>query len=195
VTVSKTKMGPLPLIFPTPALLVGANVNDKPNFLLAAWGGVACSEPPMVVVSIRQKNRYTYIGIKQNSTFSINIPSVDIVTEADYCGVKSGSNVDKVDICRFDIFYGALSNAPMIEQCPVNLECSVVHVLSLGSHDLIVGKIEETHVTNGCLTEGKADVEKIKPFAFTQGFVPQYRTMGEAIGKAFSIGLTLQDRT
>jgi len=90
--------------------------------------------------------RYTLKGIHQNNTFSVNVPSVDIAKETDYCGIESGSKVDKVTICGFDVFYGKVETAPMVEQCPVNLECSVVHTLNLGSHSLVVGRIEETLV-------------------------------------------------
>ena len=94
---NKTQLGPRTLLYPMPVLVVGSNVNGKANFMVAAWGGIANGEPPMVSVAIRPK-RYTLIGINQNNTFSINIPSTDLIKEADYCGIVSGSDVDKVDI-------------------------------------------------------------------------------------------------
>ena len=189
----KKLMGPTTMIYPAPVLLVGVNVNDKPNFMTVAWGGIVNSEPPMISVAI-QHIRYTHLGIQQNLTFSVNIPSVDQVKEADYCGSSSGVKVDKVKVCRFKVFYGKLGTAPLIEQCPINMECRVVHILDLGSHSLVVGKIEETYVSEVCLTDGKPDIDKIKPFAYIVAQERQYQSMGDVIGKAFSIGLKLKKR-
>jgi flavin reductase (DIM6/NTAB) family NADH-FMN oxidoreductase RutF len=190
---AKVKLNPQPLLFPVPSVLVGANVGGKPNFMTAAWCGVACSDPPMLSVAL-QRSRYTYKGIRENMSFSINVPSVDQVKETDYCGMKNGAEVDKVSVCRFKIFYAGLKTAPLIEQCPVNLECKVVHILDLGSHMLIVGKIEETFVSEECLTANRPDVNKIKPFAFAMGSEAQYRGMGEIIGKPFNVGLDLNNQ-
>ena len=184
---SKILMGPQTLIYPMPTILVGANVDDKPNFMTVAWCGIANGEPPMISVAIRHQ-RYTLRGIRQNLTFSVNVPSTDLVRETDYCGLTSGSKVNKVEACRFKVFYGKLNSAPLIEQCPVNLECKVVHILDLGSHSLIVGRVEETHVSESCLTDGKPDVNKIRPFIFTTEPASQYQAFGEVIAKAFSIG-------
>ncbi len=189
----KILMGPQTLIYPMPALLVGANVNDKPNFLTVAWAGIACENPPMISIAIRHI-RYTLIGIKQNMTFSVNVPAIDMVRETDYCGIVSGSEVSKIKVCRFKVFYGKLGSAPLIEQCPVNLECKVVHILDLGSHSLIVGRIEETHISESCLTDGKPDIDKIKPFSYITDPDSQYQALGEVIGKAYSIGKELKKR-
>ena len=189
----KILMGPGTLIYPQPALLVGANVNGKPNFLTVAWSGIANENPPMISIAIRH-NRYTLRGIKQNMTFSVNVPATDMVIETDYCGIVSGSEVDKVEVCRFKVFYGKLGSAPLIEQCPVNLECKVIHSLDLGSHSLVVGRIEETHVSESCLTDGKPDIDKINPFSYITDPDSQYQAVGEVIGKAYSIGKELEKR-
>lgn len=187
---SKTKIGPSTLIYPMPTLLVGAEVDGKPNFLAIAWAGIANGTPPMISVALRHE-RYTLEGIKQNETFSVNVPSVDLVKEADYCGVRSGANVDKVAACKFKVFYGEVEKAPLIEQCPVNLECRVAHMLELGSHCLIVGRIEEAHVSDDCLTDGRPDADKIRPFIFVSP-PRHYQAFGEVIGKAFSVGLEIE---
>lgn len=189
----KILMGPQTLIYPMPVLLVGSNVNNKPNFMAVAWGGIANGEPPMISVAIR-RTRHTLKGIRQNSTFSVNIPSSDMVREADYCGITSGSKVNKVDVCRFKVFYGKLGNAPLIEQCPINLECKVMNTLDLGSHALVIGRIEETHVSESCLTDDKLDVNKIKPMTYIMSPATQYQALGEVLAKAFSIGNRLKPR-
>ena len=188
----KMLMGPRTLIYPLPVVLVGANVDDKPNFLAIAWCGIVNSEPPMVSVAL-QHHRYTHRGITQNLTFSVNVPSTDLVRETDYCGLVSGAKVNKVEVCKFKVFYGKLGSAPLIEQCPINLECKVAHILDLGSHSLFIGKIEETHVSEDCLTDDKPDVNKIKPFAFITQPARQYQAMGEVVAEAFSAGRELEE--
>ena len=187
---NKVMMGPQTLVCPLPTVLVGANVDGRPNFMAVAWCGIANSEPPMVSVAIRHQ-RYTHRGIRQNLTFSVNVPSTDLIRETDYCGLASGAEVNKAEVCHFRVFYGKLDSAPLIEQCPVNLECKVVHILNLGTHSLFIGKIEETHVSEDCLTDGKPDVSKIKPLSYTTTPVRQYHALGEFVAKAYSIGKEL----
>jgi flavin reductase (DIM6/NTAB) family NADH-FMN oxidoreductase RutF len=186
IAMNKIPVGPQLYIYPQPTFLVGANIDTKPNFMAVAWGGIANSEPPMLSVAIRH-HRHTYLGIKQNMTFSVNIASIDMVKETDYCGIVSGSQVDKSAACHFKIFYGKLKTAPLIEQCPVNLECKVIHLLNLGTHTLVIGQIEETYVSEECLSDGKPDMSRIMPIIAD---IParSYHRPGDFIGKAFSIG-------
>jgi flavin reductase (DIM6/NTAB) family NADH-FMN oxidoreductase RutF len=139
-----------------------------------------------------QHHRHTLKGVKQNGTFSVNIPSVTLVKETDYCGLASGRDTDKVADCKFSIFYGKLANAPLIGECPLNLECRALHILNLGSHELVVGQIEEIHATESCLTNGEPDVNKIKPFLWVTNPANQYWNFGEPIANAFSIGQQLK---
>ena len=189
----KILMGPKMLPYPRPTLLVGANVDDSPNFMTVAASGAANVEPPMISVAI-QHHRHTHKGIMQNLTFSVNVPSADLIRETDYCGLVSGSKVDKVKVCQFNVFYGKLKNAPLIEQCPINLECKVVHILDLGSHSLFVGRVEEAHISESCLTGGKPDVNKIKALIYTADPDREYRAFGHVLAKAYSIGQELKAR-
>ena len=188
----KITMGPEMLVYPKPAFLVGANVNGKPNFLTVGAGGIANGTPPMISVAIHP-DRYTHRGIVENSTFSVNVPSIDQARETDYCGIVSGARVDKAAVCGFEVFYGKLGTAPLIEQCPVNLECSVFQAPELGSHTLFIGKIEEVYVSESCLTDGKPDVSKIRPLTFVGDPERQYQALGEEIAKAYRVGLELRD--
>lgn len=187
----KVKLGPQPLVFPMPAFLIGTNVVGKPNFMTAAWSGIACGEPAMISVAIRHP-RYTLKGMQENMTFSVNVPSADQVKEVDFCGIKSGAKEDKVRACKFKVFYGKVETAPMVEQCPVNLECRIEHMLDLGSHVLVVGKIEEVHVSANCFTADHPDVKKIRPILWTTLPANVYQELGEVVGKAFKIGLELK---
>jgi len=117
-----------------------------------------------------------------------------LVRETDYCGLVSGSKVNKAEVCQFGVSYGKLNNAPLIEQCPINLECRVVHILDLGSHSLFVGRVEETHVSDNCLTDGKPDVNKISPFIYARDPAREYLAFGHVLAKAYSIGEKLKAR-
>lgn len=178
------------LVYPMPAFLIGADVGGKPNFMTVAWGGIAGGTPPLVSVALNQI-RYTLKGVRQNMTFSVNVPSVDLVRETDYCGIVSGARTNKTEVCQFKVFYGKLETAPLIEQCPVNLECQVLHLLDVGSHALVIGRIEETYVSEDCLTDGKPDVDKIKPFIWVPQPSRRYQAFGEVVAKSHSIGLEL----
>ena len=188
----KVTMHPDRLMYPRPTLLVGANIDGKANFMTVGGGGVANAEPPMISVLIRHQ-RYTLKGILQNLTFSVNTPSSDLVAETDYCGIESGAEVDKVSACKFKVFYGNVLTAPLIEQCPINLECKVVHILNLGSHALVIGQVEGAYVSEDCLTQGKPDVSKMKPLIYNHES-REYLVFGKVIAKAYSIGRQLKTR-
>jgi flavin reductase (DIM6/NTAB) family NADH-FMN oxidoreductase RutF len=180
----KVKRGPQTLLYPMPAVLVGAEVDEKPNFMTAAWCGIAAHRPPALSVALREE-RYTLKGIKEHGTFSINIASTDMAKKVDFCGIYSGKKKDKSQI--FKTFYGVLQTAPLIQECPVNLECKVIHSLDLGSHTLVVGEIIETYISNSCLSKGKPDPEKIDPLIYTPD-AQRYQRLGEVIGRAFHMG-------
>jgi len=180
----KVKLGARTMLYPMPAVLVGAQVNGKPNFMTAAWCGIAASTPPAISVAVRPA-RFTLKGISTNDTFSINVPSVDLIEKVDYCGIYSGHKIDKSQI--FKVSYGKLNTAPLVEECPVNLECRVIHTLDLGSHILFVGEIVETYVDQDCLIDGKVDPAKIDPLIYTTD-VQQYHRLGEMVGQAWEAG-------
>ena len=188
---AKVAIGARTLLYPLPTVLVGADVDGKPNFSAYAWCGIVNSRPPMLSVAF-QHQRHTLKGVKQNGTFSVNIPSVELVKETDYCGLVSGRETDKIADSKFNIFYGKLTNAPLISECPVNLECQALHILNLGSHEMVVGQIEEVHASDSCLTDGELDVAKIKPFLWVIHPTNQYWEFGKPIGRAFSIGKQLK---
>jgi flavin reductase (DIM6/NTAB) family NADH-FMN oxidoreductase RutF len=189
--VNKVKIGPRIPSSPMPAFLVGALVDDKPNFLAIGWAGCVNRTPPMISVAVAH-TRYTNKGIKQNQAFSVNLPPVSLAKETDFCGIFTGAEVDKVNVCKFNVFYGERTYVPMIEQCPLNIECTVVHMIDLGSHDLFIGRIEETHINEDCLVDGKPDTIMMKPFILTTGHSNLYVGLNEIIGKSFSIGNALK---
>jgi len=184
------KSGPLPILGAYPVIMIGALVDDVPDFTTVAWTGVAASVPPSVTIAL-QHHRHSLKGVRRHMTFSVNIPGTHQVKETDYCGLASGARVDKTADCHFKVFYGKLGTAPMIEQCPVNHACEVIQILNLGSHELIVGKIVETFASEECLTKGRPDPVKTQPFMFTG---KGYYSLGEYCGDAFRSGIDINPK-
>lgn len=169
-------------VFPMPTTLVGAQVGGKANFITIAWNGVV--DYGVISVSLG-KTRYTTKGIRENGTFSVNIPSEKLVVETDHCGTVSGKDVDKSKV--FKVFYGKLKTAPMIEKCPVAMECKVLQTYEFQTHDLFVGEIAATYADERVITDGVIDPAKIKPFFFTTTDLSYYK-LGAKISKAWEPG-------
>jgi flavin reductase (DIM6/NTAB) family NADH-FMN oxidoreductase RutF len=184
----KIALGPMPYMSVMPTLLVGANVNGKPNYMTAAWATVACMAPPMVCVALN-KARFTVQGIVENKTFSLNVPSVSGVVEADHCGLVSGSRDDKSKV--FESFYGRLKSAPMAMECPVNIECRVFKSVDCGSHLLYIGEVAEVHADRDCVADGKPDTVATRPIVYAQS---AYWQVGAQVAKAFSAGKDYRNR-
>lgn len=184
----KIALGPMPYMSLMPTVLVGANVNGKPNYMVAAWATVACMTPPMVCVAINS-GRYTWQGIEENGTFSLNIPSVLQMVETDHCGLVSGATEDKSGVFRS--VYGGLGTAPMAAECPVNIECELFRSVQCGSHMLVIGRVVEVHAARSCVTGGRPDIVKIDPIVYAQS---TYYRVGEEAGKAFSEGRKYQKK-
>jgi len=181
---NKIKIGNSPFLYPMPMVLVGTVVEDKANFMAVGWVSRVNFNPPMIAVALG-KMHYTNNGIHKNKTFSVNVPGIDLMEKVDYCGLVSGEKIDKSRV--FDIFYGDLTNAPMIEQCPLCMECKLFNALELPSNTLFIGEIVEAYTEERFLTDGKPDIKKIEPFTLT---MPDnnYWKVGQNAGKAWSIG-------
>lgn len=184
----KVSLGDRVFLYPMPITIVGATVNGKPNFITIAHVGILNFSSLSIGMN---KIHYTNTGIKENRTFSVNIPSEDLVKETDYCGLISGRNEDKGGL--FDIFYGTLERAPMIKACPVNMECRLINVVDFPKHDVFVGEIVETHCDEQCLTNGVLDILKVRPILFSS-FEKQYWKLGEPLAKAWNIGKELKKK-
>jgi len=171
-----------------PTTLVGANVNGKPNYITIAHVGIM--DHGSISLSMN-KAHYTNAGIKENGTFSVNIPSVDMVKETDYCGLVSGKRTDKSQL--FEHFYGELKTAPMIRECPINMECRLIQTVDFPRHDVFVGEIVETYCDEQCLTDGIVDLIQVQPILFAMND-RGYWKLGERFARAWSIGKELKDR-
>ena len=171
-------------VYPQPMVLVGAVVEGRINYLAAAWVSRVNSTPPMIGVALGKKH-HTNKGIREHKEFGISIPGVDLMKAVDYVGLVSGAEVDKSKV--FESFYGQLQYAPMIRDCPVTLECKVVTMVDLPISELIIGEVVGAYTEERYLTDGKPDVEKIRPFSLTMPD-SHYREVGKIIGDAWSIG-------
>jgi len=178
----KTELGAKNCLYPLPTVLVGALVNDKPNYTTIAHVGIM--EPEAVSVGMN-KHHYTNTGIKANKTFSINIPSTKLVKETDYCGLVSGKDKNKASM--FKTFYGKLKTAPMIEQCSINMECELIKTVDFPNHDIFIGEIAATYCDETVLTNGEVDFEKVQPILFVMND-RSYYGLGKKFAKAWNIG-------
>jgi flavin reductase (DIM6/NTAB) family NADH-FMN oxidoreductase RutF len=182
---NKKPLGNKPSLYPMPVTIVGANVENKPNFMTIAFIGAVNSNPGMIAIGAN-RNHITNKGILANKTFSVNVPSQDMLEITDYVGIYSGTKVDKSGL--FEVFYGKLLNAPMIKDCPLNLECKVLEILEKGGNDqIIIGEIIESYSEDKYLTDGNPDISKMKPALFSM-WQNQYFAVGEYLGNAWSIG-------
>ncbi len=184
----KTTIGPKNCLYPMPVAIVGANVGGKANYLTIAHVGIL--DFGTVSLSLG-KVHYTNPGIKENETFSINIPSSDMVEVVDYCGLVSGQEVDKAEL--FTTFYGNLETAPMIEECPISMECRLMQTLDRPRHDVFIGEIIQTYCDPKCFTEGVLDYEKVDPLLFIM-FDTSYWKLGGRFARAWRIGRNFQKR-
>lgn len=182
--INKIDLGAKVASYPMPVVLVGANVQGRPNFLAVAWFMEAARSPPKVAVALN-KAHYTNQGIKENKTFSVCIPSEDMVEATDYCGLVSGSKVDKSKV--FDVFYGKLKTAPMIAECPVNIECSLDKIIDNGSNEMFIGDIVSTITEEKYLTGEAVDIKKTKRFILSLNN-RRYYALGKLKAKAWNAG-------
>jgi len=163
----KKLLEPQTTLIPMPVVMVSCQKKgEKPNIITLAWSGIACSEPPMIAIAIR-KGRFSHRIISESKEFVVNMITESLLSQTDYCGMKSGRIVDKFKETKLTPIKGAKVNAPLIKECPINLECMVRNVTSLGSHDLFVGEIVATHIDSEYLDEkAKPDIAKLKPVAY-----------------------------
>ena len=172
----KRKINPTEeVLYPTPCVLVSCG-KGSPNIITIAWCGVACSNPPMLYVSIRP-SRYSYELITADGVFGINVPTEDMVKKVDACGVISGREVDKFSMCEFTVFYGEKTGVPLIKECPVNIELELRKSVGLGVHTMFIGEVVGVYVNE----DVKFDISVLKPICYIP-FSGEYVKLGEVIG-------------
>ncbi|MBN2071581.1 MAG: flavin reductase family protein [Candidatus Krumholzibacteriota bacterium] len=169
-----------PLILaPVPVVLVGcAHEELGHNLLTVAWCGVNCSDPEMMHVSIRP-GRHSYRMIKESGCFTVNLPTAGIVRQVDLCGVVSGRNGDKFERAGLTPLPASRIDAPLVAECPVNIECELREVLELGVHHLFIGEVVAKHADAALMAEGRLDISEVPLITYVNG---EYRALGEFLG-------------
>lgn len=187
----KRSLGRLPLLYPEPVLLVGTyDADGKANVMVAAWGGICCSEPLSLSVSIRPE-RWTHDPLLARKAFTVGIPSEGMLAAADCVGLASGRRYDKFAMAGLTPVRAEKVDAPYAAECPVVLECSLTRSLNLGVHTMMIGAIEDVKVNEDCLDpSGQPDIYKILPLIFDTGSRAYYG-IGKRLGDAFSVGKSL----
>ena len=184
----KTSLGAKTILFPAPVWIVGTyDADGKPNVMAAAWGGICCSKPPCVTVSLRRAT-YSYQSIVDQKAFTINVPSHKFLAEADYYGIASGRDVDKFAATNLTPTRSELVNAPYIEEFPMIAECRLLHSLEIGLHTLFIGEILDIKVDPDTLGEdGKPIMGKISPVIYGAG-THRYYGLGDDLSEAYEAG-------
>ena len=188
----KKDIGAKTLLFPAPVLVVATyDSGGKPNAMTAAWGGICCSDPPCVTISLR-KATYTYGNLMESKAYTINISGEQHIREVDYFGIASGREEDKFAVTGLTPIKSEFVNAPYIGEFPLNLECKVVHIADLGLHTQFVGEVINVKVDSAIYgDEQQPLIEQIKPLIFAPDS-GRYYSIGGAAGKAFSSGKTIR---
>ena len=185
----KKALGATNALYPTPTTLVGATVDGSPNFITVAHIGIMNRATPQYLSVSIAKAHYTGAGIKENLTFSVCLPSRELVVETDYCGITTGKTTDKASL--FEVFYGELKTAPMIAQCPVCMECKLDRTVDFPTHDLFIGEIIQTYAEESVLSEGVINIAEVNPLLFDMNS-RNYWSLGEPVGDCWSIGKQLK---
>ncbi len=162
----KRILKPSSALFPAPVVLVSCGSTELPNAITIAWAGVINSTPPMVSISIRP-SRYSHDLITESREFVINIPTTEQLEEVDYCGMISGREVDKFADCDFTAVPASEVSAPLIAECPINLECAVTQIISLATHSVFLAQVEAIHGEETVIDDkGRVDVTRALPLTF-----------------------------
>lgn len=184
---SKEFWKPGNMLYPVPAVMVSCgNKDEKDNIITVAWAGTICSDPAMVSISVRPE-RHSYHMIKESKEFVINLTTTELVRATDWCGVKSGRDVDKFKEMKLTSGVSkTLTYAPIIEESPVNIECKVKDILELGTHHMFLGEVTGVQVSAEYMNEtGKFELNKLGLVSYSHG---EYFELGQNLGKfGFSV--------
>jgi flavin reductase (DIM6/NTAB) family NADH-FMN oxidoreductase RutF len=182
----KKSIGQQTLVYPHPVFIIGSyDIKNQPNIMAVSWGGICCSKPPCIAISLREAT-YTHKNIMLNKAFTVNIPSIQYIKEADYVGVVSGKNVDKFKETGLTPIKCETINAPYVEEFPVSLCCELLKTVEIGLHTQFIGEIVDVLIDEKALDENNKPVlEMINPFCYDSATKNYYRT-GDIILKGFT---------
>lgn len=169
------------LIYPLPAVMITCGKDETEyNIITASWVGTICTNPPMCYLSLRPE-RYSYGIIKRNMEFVINLTTEELAKATDWCGVRSGKDFDKFEETGLTPVASSIVKAPSIEESPLNIECRVKEILSLGSHDMFIADVVNIKADDKFIdpSNGKFNLQDARPIAYSHG---EYYALGESIG-------------
>ncbi len=168
------------MLYPVPVVMISCGrEGEKPNIITVAWAGTICSDPVMVSISVR-KERYSHKIIKDTGEFVINLVNKRLIRATDFCGVESGKNVDKFQETRLTPLASRYVKAPGIEESPLNLECKVVEVKELGSHDMFIANVVGVTIDNQYMGDrGKFNLNAAGLVSYSHG---EYFELGKKLG-------------
>lgn len=178
---------------PVPAALIVCGEPDNYNIITLAWTGIVSSTPPAIEISIHKK-RYSLNLIKKTKEFSVNIPSADKFIETDYCGIVSGKDRNKFVDTQLTAISSNIISTPIIKECPLNLECTVIREIVIGDYTMFIGEIVETHVDKDKYNDNdKIDIKRLDPLIYC-ATIREYWSIGEKLGNGFNCGKELKNR-
>ena len=177
---AKLEWKPGNMVYPLPAVMVScADKAGNSNIITIAWTGTVCTNPPMAYISVRPE-RHSYQMIRETGEFVINLTTKDLAYATDFCGVRSGKDVDKFAEMKLTKEAASVVSAPMIGESPVNIECKVTEVKELGSHHMFLAEVVAVHVDDAYMNENnKFELGKAEPIAYSHG---EYYQLGELLG-------------
>ena len=177
---AKVEWKPGNMVYPLPAVMVScADKEGNSNIITIAWTGTVCTNPPMAYISVRPE-RHSYQMIRETGEFVINLTTKDLAFATDFCGVRSGRDVDKFSEMKLTKEQGSVVAAPMIKESPVNIECKVREVQEFGSHHMFLADVVAVHVDDKYMNENqKFELGKAEPIAYSHG---EYYSLGELLG-------------
>lgn len=181
---TKIAFDPKLYALPTTQLILGTHINGRPNFMALAWATRVNFKPPLVAIGVNRGNN-SHQAILDHAQFSLCMPPVDLVEITDYTGLVSSKKTDKSKL--FEVFYGQLDRAPLIRQCPLNLELKLYERLDLPTNTVFIGEITGAWCEERCMTDDKPDITAIRPFILT---MPdnQFWSIGDKVGNAWNAG-------
>ncbi|HEY5275376.1 MAG TPA: flavin reductase family protein [Coriobacteriia bacterium] len=189
----KKQLSAKPLLFPMPATLVAAAHDGEMGLITVAWIGMASGTPPTIGMAVRT-TRNTLRLIEASGDFTVNVPRVGMEEAVDFCGIVSGKGIDKFAAAGLTAAPASIVSAPIVAECPFNIECKVVGIHEMGQYRLVLGEIVETHADEEVLNPGgKVDIGLLDPLLYVPG-MQEYRGVGPKVADAYVVGLPLKER-
>lgn len=187
----KRQLGPCVTFFPQPTTIITSiDDNNSTNLMTASWVGIVSKTPPTIAVSLN-KGRQTYENICQNREFVVNMVPASLAVEADYCGIRSGRNENKLDTSGLTLEPAQMVKVPLLAESPLNVECRLVQEIELGDYRLLLGEIVQIHAAETAFDEaGEMDARRFDPLVYLGG-VRQYWDLGNLRALAYSDGKRL----